>query len=196
MSKSPLAPVTAEELAAALPRVLAAPLDAGPVRLLCARPKPNARTFPETLTLTRRDGVAGDFEMSRPWLELPDGSADPRIQVSILPWRVLELVWRERDRIAHPGDNIVVDMNLTDQNLPVGTLLSVGTAVLRISDVPNDGCVKWKVRQGKAAYDWVSTPANAHLRLRGLFCSVEQDGVVRLGDSVHALKSPEPPHHQ
>jgi hypothetical protein len=189
MTKSPLVPVTAEELAAALPDVLAAPLDAGPVRLLCARPKPNARTFPDILTLTRKDGVVGDFEMSRPWLELPDGSPDPRIQVSILPWRVLDLVWRERDRIAHPGDNIVVDMNLTQENLPTGTLLSVGTAVLRISDVPNDGCVKWKVRQGKAAYDWISAPAHLPLRLRGLFCSVEQEGTLRLGDGVRALRS-------
>lgn len=187
MSKSPLVPVTAVELAAALPDVLAAPLDDGPVRLLCARPKPNARTFPDTLTLTRKDGVVGDFEMSRPWLALPDGSPDPRIQVSVLPWRVLELVWRERDRIAHPGDNIVVDMNLTEANLPVGALISVGTAVLRISDIPNDGCVKWKVRQGRAAFDWVSAPTDAHLRLRGLFCSVEQDGVIRLGDPIRRI---------
>jgi hypothetical protein len=187
MSKTPLNPVTAEELAAALPDVLAAPHDAGAVCLLCARPKPNARTFPDSLTLTRAGGVAGDFEMSRPWLELPDGSPDPRIQVSILPWRMLELVWRERDRIAHPGDNIVVDMNLSAENLPTGTLLSAGTAILRISDVPNDGCVKWKVRHGKDAFHWVAAPSHAGLRLRGLFCSVEQDGVVGLGDSIRRL---------
>jgi hypothetical protein len=184
MTKTPANPVTAGELAAALPDVLAAPCDGGAVRLLCARPKPNARTFPETLSLTRAAGVVGDFETSRPWLELPDGRADPRIQVSILPWRVLELVWRERDRIAHPGDNIVVDMNLSEENLPVGTLLSAGTAVLRISDVPNDGCVKWKVRQGKAAFDWIVAPDHLPLRLRGLFCLVEQDGVVHLGDTI------------
>ena len=188
MSKTPENPVTAEELTAAQPNVLAAPRDAGAVRLLCARPKPNARNFPESLTLSRSAGVVGDFEMSRPWLELPDGSPDPRIQVSILPWRVLELVWRERDRIAHPGDNIAVDMNLSEENLPVGTLLSAGSAILRISDVPNDGCVKWKVRCGKAAYAWIATPTNAPLRLRGLFCSVEQDGVVGLGDNIRRLQ--------
>lgn len=189
MSKPPANPVTAEELTAALPGILAAPRDAGVVRLLCARPKPNARIFPDALTMTRAAGVLGDFEMSRPWLELPDGGPDPRIQVSILPWRILDLVWRERDHVAHPGDNIVVDMNLTEENLPAGTLLAAGTAVLRISDVPNDGCVKWKVRQGKAAYDWVSAPAHAPLRLRGLFCSIEQDGVVGLGDTVRRISS-------
>lgn len=187
MSKSPTNPVTADELAAVLPDVLAAPRELGHIRLLCARPRPNQRSFPETLTLTRAAGVVGDFEMSRPWLELPDGSPDPRIQVSILPWRVLDLVWRERDRIAHPGDNIAVDMNLSHENLPEGSLLSVGTAILRISDVPNDGCVKWKVRCGKAAYDWVAAPAHAQLRLRGLFCSVEQDGLIGLGDVIRRL---------
>jgi hypothetical protein len=187
MTKGPEYPVTEDDLAAALPDVLAAPADGGEVRLLCARPRPNARTFPKTLTITRAVGVLGDFEASRPWLILPDGSPDPRNQVSIMPWRVLELAWRERDRVAHPGDNIAVDMNLTEANLPVGTLLAAGTAVLRVSDEPNDGCVKWKVRCGRAAYDWVTDPAHLPLRLRGLFCAVEQDGELRLGDRIRRI---------
>jgi hypothetical protein len=185
MSLSPLNPVLAGELAAAMPDVLSAPRDAGVVRLLCVRPKPNDRIFPEVLRLTRASGVAGDFEMSRPWLKLPDGSPDPRIQVSIMPWRVLDLVWRDRDRVSHPGDNIAVDMNLTEANLPEGTLLAAGTAILRVSNVPNVGCAKWKVRCGRAAYDWTTRPAHLPLRLRGLFCSVERDGEMRLGDILH-----------
>jgi len=187
MTGSPENPVTATELAAALPSILAAPRDAGEVRLLCARPRPNARSFPDRLLLTRAAGVAGDFEMTRPWLTLPDGSPDPRIQVSIMPWRVLELVWRDRNRIAHPGDNIAVDMNLSTENLPEGTLLALGAAVLRITDVPNDGCAKWKVRCGRAAYDWVVSPDHLPLRLRGLYCQVEKDGEVRLGDILRRI---------
>lgn len=188
MSKSPQNPVSAAELAAALPHVLAAPREEGIVTMLCARPKPNARTFPDHLTLTRAQGVAGDFEMSRPWLVLPDGRPDPRNQVSIMPARVLDLVWRERDRIPHPGDNIVVDMDLSEANLPVGTMLQAGTAVLRVSDEPNDGCAKWKVRCGRAAFDWVAAPENRVLRLRGLFCSIERDGVLRLGDRIGRVR--------
>jgi hypothetical protein len=187
MSKSPEKPVTEAELAAALPAILAAPQDIGVVRLLCSRPKPNARIFPDVITLTRAAGVGGDFEMARPWLVLPDGSPDPQNQVSIIAWQVLDLVWRDRDRIAHPGDNIAVDMNITARNLPVGTLLSAGTAVLRISEEPNDGCVKWKVRCGPAAYHWTMAKPNRPLRLRGLFCSVEQDGELRLGDTLRRL---------
>lgn len=187
MNNGPDHPVTAEELAVALPGILGAPRDAGVVRLLCARPRPNARTFPDVLTLSRATGVAGDFEHARPWLTLSDGSPDPRNQVSILPWQVLDLAWRDRDRVTHPGDNIAVDMNLTEANLPVGTLLQAGTAILRVSDEPNDGCVKWKVRCGRAAFDWVSRPEHLSLRLRGLFCSVEQDGLLRLGDHLRRL---------
>jgi hypothetical protein len=187
MKASPITPVTAAELEAALPMVLAAPREAGTVRLLCVRPGINARSFPEVLKVTRAEGVTGDSNLKHPWLTLPDGSADPRIQVSIIPARVLDLVWRERDRVAHPGDNIAVDMSLSETDLPVGTLLAVGTAILRVSDVPNDGCAKWKVRCGRPAYDWIVTPSGLRQRLRGLYCSVERDGEVRLGDTMRRL---------
>jgi MOSC domain-containing protein YiiM len=60
-------------------------------------------------------------------------------------------VWRDRDPRNHPGDNIILDLEISHANLPTGTLLQVGTAVLRVSDQPNDGCAKWKVRQVQAA---------------------------------------------
>ena len=184
-----LPPVFADTagLVAALPSVLAAPRSDGPIRLLCARPKPNHRTFPESLTLTRATGVIGDFEASRPWLTLTDGSPDPRNQVSILAARVLDLVWRSREPRLHPGDNIVVDLDLSHDNLPTGTLLRAGTAILRVSDEPNDGCANWRVRCGKDAYQWVRDKANLPYRLRGLYCSVEQDGVVALDDRISRI---------
>jgi len=102
----------AATLAAALPHVLAAPRTDGPIRLLCARPKPKQRSFPESLTLTRATGVIDDFEASRPWLVLPDGSPDPRNQVSLMSARVLDMVWSSREPRLHPGDNIAVDLDL------------------------------------------------------------------------------------
>jgi hypothetical protein len=179
--------VTAEALAAALPHVLAAPKMEGPVHLLCTRPGYNKRVFPDRIALTRAGGIAGDCEMSNPWLKLPDGSADPRIQVSLLPKRVLDLVWRDRAAQAHPGDAIIADFDMTLANLPTGALFQVGTAVLRVSDLWNDGCAKWKVRFGRPAFDWVSAPTHEGLRLRGIYCLVERDGEVALGDRVRRL---------
>jgi hypothetical protein len=60
--------------------------------------------------------------------------------------------------------------------------------MLRVSDVPNDGCAKWKVRFGAAAMQWVIDPAHAGLRLRGLLCAVETDGEVAVGDRLSILR--------
>lgn len=176
--------VDARELARALPHVLAAPRDAGRITCLCFRPAPNRRDFPQRLRLTRAEGIPGDRWLTQPWLRLAGGEPDPRIQVAIIPARVLDLVWRDRTATPHPGDTIAADLDLTAANLPPGTLLQAGTAVLRVSDVPNDGCAKWTVRYGEAAAQWVADPAHAGLRLRGILCSVWQDGEVAVGDML------------
>lgn len=179
--------VSAQALAAAPPYVLEAPKSQGLIRILCTRPRPNQRVFPERITLTREGSVEGDFEMNRPWLKLDDGRPDPRIQVSILPLRVLDLVWRDQAGHAHPGDTIIADFDLSLTNLPANSLVRVGTAVLRMSDICNDGCVKWKVRYGRPAVALIAAPEHEQLRLRGILCSVEQDGEVAIGDMMHRL---------
>lgn len=182
-------PLTAEELTRALPHVLAAPRDAGAIQCLCFRPAPNQRLFPQHLHLSRAEGVSGDRWLTQPWLRLPDGRPDPRIQVAIIPARVLDLVWRkDLASPVHPGDTLGADLDLTAANLPAGTLLRAGTAVLKVSDVPNDGCAKWKVRYGADAMQWIVDPAHAGLRLRGILCSVEQDGEVTVGDLLTVLR--------
>lgn len=179
--------ITETELARAMPHILTAPKDDSRVESLCFRPGFNQRSFPDSLTLTRDRGIPGERWMTAPWLKLPDGRPDPRIQVSILPLRVMDTVWRDREGTPHPGDPIICDLDMSEENLPTGSLLQVGSAVLRVSDVFNDGCVKWKVRYGAAAKDWIVTPQHLPLRLRGILCSVERDGEVRLGDPVRKL---------
>jgi hypothetical protein len=174
-------------LMAALPHVLAAPKDAAIIRQLCFRPARNARTFPDNLTLTVAAGVPGERWLTEPWLRLPDGQPDPDIQVSILPARVLDLVWRPGDDAPHPGDTMVADLDLSTANLPPGTLLRAGSAILRVSGQFNNGCVKWKARYGADAKDWITLPGHPALRLRGILCAVEQDGVVRQGDLLQKV---------
>ncbi len=173
---------TLDDLNARLPHVLAAPKDAAPVECLCFRPGYGERTFPETLTLTRMQGIPGERWTKAPWMKLADGSPDPRIQVSILPKRVRDLVCGDA---LHPGDTVIADLDMTHANMPVGTLLQLGTAVIRVSDVFNDGCVKWKVRYGSDAKAWIVQDPS--LRLRGILCSIEQDGEVRLGDIIRKV---------
>jgi hypothetical protein len=178
--------VTTEELMAALPGVLSAPKTGSAVELLCLRPDYGQRRFVDAITVTKTQGIPGERWGIAPWLKLPDGSAHPGIQVSILPRRVLDLIWRDRETTVSPGDTFVSDLDMTEGNLPAGQLLGVGTAVLKVSEVWNDACAKWKVRHGEAAFAWVR--AHPQLRLRGVLCSVEQDGVISLGDAVEVLR--------
>lgn len=174
--------VTPEELDAALPHVMAAPKDRAAISMLCLRPAYNQRRFVEEISVTPEGGIPGERWSSRSWLTLEDGAPHPGIQVCILSKCVLDLVWRNREEVPHPGDTFIVDMDLSEENLPAGQLLQVGSAALRVSDVFNDGCVKWKARYGTAAKDWVNLPENRALRLRGILCSVERAGSFSNGD--------------
>ncbi|MEI4471436.1 hypothetical protein [Frigidibacter sp. MR17.24] len=185
-------PVTREALDAALPHVLAAPKDAARIERICFRPAYNQRRFPDSLRLTPERGVLspeGETErwLAAPWMTLADGSPDPRIQVSILPRRVMDLVWRDREGTPHPGDTFIADLDMSEANLPEGTLLQAGSAVLRVSSVFNDGCVKWKVRYGQAAKDWIVAPGHPALRLRGVLCEIVTEGEIRNGDPLRKL---------
>lgn len=174
---------TREELDRAWPHILAAPKDGAAISHLCLRPERNARQFVNELHLSSESGIEGDPRwLDAPWLKLENGAGHPGIQVCILSRRVLDLVWNE-DAIF-PGDTFIVDMNLSYENLPTGQRLSVGTAVLEVSEVFNEGCVKWKARYGKDAYDWARDPKNKQHRPRGILCSIVQDGIIRTGDRL------------
>ncbi|MBZ0129936.1 MAG: hypothetical protein K8F59_12545 [Rhodobacteraceae bacterium] len=181
------APVTLAELAAKLADIMAAPKDAAPVETLCLRPNYGQRDFVEEITVTRANGMPGERWNTAPWMRLADGSPDPRIQVSILGRRVMDAVWRDRENTPHPGDPIIADIDTSEANMPTGQLLAIGSAVLRVSDVFNDACVKWKTRYGKDAKDWIVLPENIPLRLRGVLCEVVQDGRIRLGDPIRKV---------
>ena len=170
------------QLDQALPDVMAAPKDRAAIGMLCLRPERNQRKFVDQIEVSPQKGIAGERWLESPWLTTPEGAPHPGIQISILQQRVLDLVWQDRENTPHPGDTFVVDMDLSHDNLPVGQLLSVGTAILKVSDVFNDGCVKWKARYGAAAKDWIVADDHPKLRLRGVLCSVERAGLLKAGD--------------
>lgn len=178
--------ITRADLDAAMQHVLAAPKTDAPISSLCTRPAFNQRAFPDRIHFTRAEAIAGERWLTQPWMRLADGSPHPGIQVSILPARVMDLVWQDRSNAPHPGDPIVADFDTSEENLPQGTLIQAGTAVFRVSEVPNLGCVKWKVRYGADALAWVASAPE--LRLRGVLCSVERDGEVTLSDRLQVLR--------
>ncbi|PSL19298.1 hypothetical protein [Shimia abyssi] len=180
-------PVSETELNEALPHVMAAPKDEAAIDMLCLRPERNTRKFVDEISLTCDQGIPGERWLEQPWLRTENGAPHPGIQVSILPRRVLDLVWLDRDNTVHPGDTFVADMDMSLVNLPTGQYLEVGGAILKVSDVFNDGCVKWKARYGTAAKDWITAPGHPELRLRGILCSIERDGEIRKGDVLRKV---------
>ncbi|MEM9715092.1 MAG: hypothetical protein AAF826_01110 [Pseudomonadota bacterium] len=176
--------ITTAELEAALPHLLDAPKDAAMVEQIVYRADYGLRDFPGEIEVTRECGIPGERWGKAPWAKLPDGSPDPGIQVAILNPRLRDLVWRDRENTPHPGDTLTADLDFSEANLPEGQLLSVGSAILRVSNIWNDACVKFKARYGEDAYWFVRKPEHKHLRLRGLLCAVEKDGIIRVGDVI------------
>ncbi|MEM1143415.1 MAG: MOSC domain-containing protein [Pseudomonadota bacterium] len=174
---------TLDELNEQKPHLLAAPRSAGPVTCVCIRPEEGAREFPRQLELSVRRGAIGDNWERGTWLSLDDGSPSPDVQVSILPQRIYELICTV-DGAIHPGDTVIADINLGEDNISVGQRLQVGTAVVQVSNVPNYGCDQWAHRYGRDALRFVAHKENRRYRLRGVLCRIVQDGSVAVGDSV------------
>lgn len=173
-----------KELDAGLPHVLAAPKSGAAVSMLCLRPEYNQRRLVDEITVTPDQGIPGERWATRPWLRLPNGDPHPGIQVCILSKRVMDLVWRDRENTIHPGDTFILDLDMSEKNIPTGSILSAGSSLLRVTNVFNDACIKWKVRYGADAKDWVNIPKYRDLRLRGLMCAIHQAGIIRNGDIV------------
>ena len=84
--------------------------------------------------------------------------------------------------MALAGDQLYVDLDLSVDNLPAGTLLAVGEAVLRVSEAPHTGCAKFIERFGTEAMRFVNSRTGRRLRLRGMNTRIVIPGTVRLGD--------------
>ena len=176
--------VTKAALDAAITQIKDAPKDDVPIETLCFRPGFGARQFPNQIEVTRRGGITGERWLKAPWMKLPDGAPDPAIQVSILGLRVHDAVRFNPQNMLQPGDTIIADLDCSEANMPTGTLLKIGSAVLRVSGVFNTACVKWKARYGAEAFEWINTPKYRPIRLRGLLCSVYQDGEISKEDRI------------
>jgi MOSC domain-containing protein YiiM len=180
----------AEELAAGLAEIRDAPADAGTVEMIVRRPAEDEREVLEEARLTLEDGVAGDHWRSRRSRSAPDGSADPDRQVTVMGARVVDLLaGGDRDAWPLAGDQLYVDLDLGLTNLPAGTRLAIGDAIIEVTQPAHTGCAKFSAHFGSAALRFVNSPDGRALRLRGLNARVVRPGTVRRGDPVRRLRS-------
>jgi MOSC domain-containing protein YiiM len=171
---------TADELEAGLDEIRLSPADAGSVELIVRRPAEGEREVLEMATLDPEGGLVGD-RWSR------GRSANPDMQVTLMNARVIELVAGDGARWALAGDQLYVDLDLSRANLPPGTRLALGSAVIDVTDELHAGCAKFTARFGSAAIRFVNSPAGRALRLRGMYARVVERGTVRPGDTIRKL---------
>jgi MOSC domain-containing protein YiiM len=179
------------ELEAGLDKIMGSPKDGGLVVLMVRRPAAGLRELVAEAMLDPAAGLAGDNWLARGSKNTPDRSAEPERQITVMNARVAELVAGGRDRMALAGDQLYVDIDLSLENLPAGSLLAIGQAVLRISEEPHTGCAKFVERFGAEAMRFVNSRVGRQLRLRGLNASVVTPGIVRQGDLATKLMSPQ-----
>jgi hypothetical protein len=177
---------TEEQLEAGLDVIRASPREEGTLDWIVCRPAPGERLVLETATLDLAGGLVGDNWVTRP-TKLPDQRPHPDAQVTLTNVRAIDLVAGARDRWALAGDQLYVDLDLSLDNLPAGTRLQIGSAVLEVTALPHTGCAKFTERFGSAASRWVNTPAGRSLNLRGINVRIVTSGQVRRGDAIRKL---------
>ena len=101
--------------------------------------------------------------------------------------RAIALLAQSEDRWSLAGDQLYVDLNLSEDSLPPGTRLAIGEAILEVSAQPHTGCQKFSARFGVEAMKFVNSPEGKRLHLRGINAKLLQGGTVRVGDIVRKL---------
>lgn len=158
------------------------PRDLGKVMLVVCRRAPAVHEALDRVRLTREEGVPGDEWNRRPPCKLDS-------QVTVIRHDVAELIANGQS-LTVSGDNLIVDLDLSAANLPAGTRLRVGEAIVEMTPMPHDGCAKFQKRFGKDAFLFVQAPATRRQNLRGIHWRVIEPGEVAVGATIEVLSRP------
>ncbi len=176
---------TRAELDAALDDVRRSPRDAGRIEMIVRRPSAGEREVLDVGEIDVVLGLVGDAWTRRRSSSTADGAPHPGKQLTLMNARVIAAISGQRgDRGRWPlaGDQLYVDLDLGVENLPPGTLISIGAAVIEISVEPHTGCRRFVERFGADALAFVGSEVGRRLRLRGANARVVRGGRVRVGD--------------
>lgn len=180
--------LTWAELDEGLAHIEAAPAEVGVLELIVRRPGLGEREVLEVGELDLAVGLVGDTWCERPSRRTPDGGPHPDMQLNVMSSRAIAHIAGRQDRWALAGDQLYVDLDLSTANLPAGSRLEIGRAVIEVTDQPHTGCPKFTQRFGAEALRWVNSERGSALRLRGLNARVVQPGTIRRGDAVVRIR--------
>jgi MOSC domain-containing protein YiiM len=173
---------TFDELESLWATVPAPPRERGTLRLVCRRVEPGVHETPDEAQLSVEAGVVGDR-----WN--PSRDPDREAQVTLMNATVAELVAAGRQPLHEAGDNLLVDFDIGFDNLPPGSRLRIGQAVLEVTAEPHAGCSKFSERFGQDALRWVNWRHWRERRLRGVNTRVIEGGTIRVGDEIELVAS-------
>jgi len=179
--------LTTAELEAGLDHVRRSPCDEGRFELIVRRPAVDEREILDVGVLDLEQGLVGDTWNVRGSTRTPDGGPHPDMQLNVINARAAALVAAHTDRRVLAGDQLHLDLDLSPANLPAGTRLALGSAVIEVTPQPHTGCKKFSARFGLDALRFVNSAEGKNLRLRGLNARVVVPGTVRTGDLVRKV---------
>jgi hypothetical protein len=168
------------DLEAGLDFIRASPADGGTLEMIVRRPAVGEREVLETGTLDTEVGLVGDSWKDRE-------RVDPDAQLNVMNARIAKLLAADDATRALAGDQLYLDIDLSDDNLPPGSRLQVGEAVIEITPKPHTGCAKFASRFGPETTRFVNTGEGKRLHLRGVCAKVIEAGTIRRGDPVTKL---------
>jgi MOSC domain-containing protein YiiM len=174
--------VTFEQLQQAWTSAPPLPRDRAPITLLVVRTAQGARETPPRIELSPELGVVGDT-----WAA---GSRNPETQVTVMMTRVASLIGSGGQPLSLAGDNLLADLDLSEDNLPTGSRLRAGSALLEVSQKPHLGCNRFSARFGPDALRWINWRPNRPHRLRGIHCAVVEPGWIEVGDHLEVVGRP------
>lgn len=170
------------ELEEGLDHIFKSPKDEGKLELIVRRPDVDQREVIEQGRLDIEHGLVGDNWLAKGSRHMLDGNADPDMQLNIMNARVVALVAVDPERRQLAGDQLYIDLDLSPENLPPGTQLTIGDAVVEVTEPPHTGCRKFAERFGKDAVVFVNNGMGKRLNFRGICAKVVKSGDVSAGD--------------
>jgi MOSC domain-containing protein YiiM len=179
--------LTTDTLFEGLDDVRRSPTDAGTVELIVRRPAIDEREVLDEADLDLVEGLVGDTWRGRSNTKTDDGAAHADMQITVMNARAAALVAGDAERRALAGDQLYVDLDLSAENLPPGTRLEVGAAVIEITAMPHTGCAKFGQRFGRDALQFVNSRVGRALNLRGVNAKVVRAGTVKVGDGIRKI---------
>ncbi len=181
--------VTESDIESGLSQVLQSPEDRGTLEAILIRPKEGERELLESAYLSPEEGIQGDR-----WTT--SSKYGTRNQVSLINVRMLDLITVTKERWSLAGDNLIVDLDLREENLPAGQLLAIDDVILEVTDLAHNGCRKFLARYGKEASNFVNAADRQGLHLRGVYARILKGGNINVGSIISKAVAESRPHDQ